>query len=856
MAALRVWLLLSVLYVTRSHAWFWNEDPVTTETPSETTTAPGNRKSDGWAGLGHEGSGSGFGLDSGSGSGLEPAVILSTTNGLNSSEPSNGTHSNTTHSLAASSNTTARNTTHSISTASVATASAAKPSKTSPSNRTHSITKPSVASRIEGSAATPKYVSATTRDVTSDIRKLTSAASPNATPAPVVRCLPVPSQWQVCRRQKHFSLPNFFNHTSVEEVEAFLKRWEWLVKDDCFRGSEWFLCPLAAPECRSDLAAAAAAAANKITPAPAARRHLPCCSSCHRLRDNCWSKLEDGLFPVDCELLPEGGGCPLCVSVHKQKDGDEVSLVQLIGDLVPDQITQVLGPGGVPAYVFSGESGSAVTGQPALAHLPNPFYRHFSLLFHISPADNTAGVLFAVADGDQKFMYVGVKLSAADPRSGRQTVRFFYTEPDSEASNEAAAFSIPALAGGWSRFSLAVYEDQVTFYDGCDATPQTVRFERSPDDMDLDPGAGVFVGYAGEADPDRFKGSMVQLKVVGNPQAAERLCDDEDDYDVASGNYGSGDGERTESGRTIKTTPATVRPVPEPPLTSSKSAAHTETSDRNHQTSVQHGPGTPGFPGPAGDKGQKGSQGDKGTTGDRGPTGPKGDSGPGSSQGSSSEAGGRGDKGDKGSKGSSGIGYPGNKGDRGPAGPAGPAGPPGPAAQVVRLGDGSVVQQVAGPPGPRGPLGLQGPTGPKGSDGEPGDPGEDGKVGPAGPRGLQGTSGTQGTRGEKGDRGEANPGPRGPPGPPGPPGPGSADHPTYVDMEGSGYPDVEKMRGLRGLPGPPGPPGPPGISVEMGVNGPVAFGPPGPPGSDGAPGVPGPPGPPGPSGRNGAPGRQ
>ncbi|CAL8388786.1 unnamed protein product [Boreogadus saida] len=254
MAALRVWLLLSVLYVTRSHAWFWNEDPVTTETPSETTTAPGNRKSDGWAGLGHEGSGSGFGLDSGSGSGLEPAVILSTTN---------------------------------------------------------------------GSAATPKYVSATTGDVTSDIRKLTSAASPNATTAPVARCLPVPSQWQVCRRQRHFSLPNFFNHTSVEEVEAFLKRWEWLVKDDCFRGSEWFLCPLAAPECRSD---PAAAAANKITPAPAARRHLPCCSSCHRLRDNCWSKLEDGLFPVDCELLPEGGGCPLCVSVHKQKGKDPTDL--------------------------------------------------------------------------------------------------------------------------------------------------------------------------------------------------------------------------------------------------------------------------------------------------------------------------------------------------------------------------------------------------------------------------------------------------------------------------------------------------------------------------------------------------
>lgn len=305
-------------------------------------------------------------------------------------------------------------------------------------------------------------------------------------------------------------------------------------------------------------------------------------------------------------------------------DDSEVSLVQLIGDLVPDQITQVLGPGGVPAYVFGAEGDLAVTGQPALVHLPNPFYRHFSLLFHVSPSTPDAGVLFAVTDGDQKFMYVGVKLSAEDPRTGRQTVRFFYTEPDSVESYEAASFQVPSLVGGWSRFSLAVYEDQVTFYDGCDATPQTVRFERSPDDMEMDSGAGVFVGYAGAADRDRFKGSMVQLKLVGNPQAAERLCDDEDDSDAASGDFGSGDGERGETGHTVKTTPATLRPVPEPPLTSSKGATHTVTS-------------------PTGTRGEKGSQGDKGNTGDRGPAGPKGDSG--FSQGSTSQAGGQGDTG-------------------------------------------------------------------------------------------------------------------------------------------------------------------------------------------------------------------
>lgn len=144
-----------------------------------------------------------------------------------------------------------------------------------------------------------------------------------------------------------------------------------------------------------------------------------------------------------------------------------------------------------------------MAGQLALAHVPNPFYRHFSLIFNVKPSSPAAAVLFSITDGPQKLVYVGVKLSGE--RAGRQKVQFFYTEPDSEASYEAASFDVPSLVNSWTRFSLSIFEDQVTFYHGCESEPQVVRFERSPDPMELDPEAEIFVGQAGKADADRFR---------------------------------------------------------------------------------------------------------------------------------------------------------------------------------------------------------------------------------------------------------------------------------------------------------------------------------------------------------------
>lgn len=99
-------------------------------------------------------------------------------------------------------------------------------------------------------------------------------------------------------------------------------------------------------------------------------------------------------------------------------------------------------------------------------------------------------------------MYVGVKLTPV--KDGKQNIILFYTEPDSQASYEAASFTVPSLVNYWTRFSLSVLDDKVTLYPSCDSEPKMLPFERSPDEMDLEPGAGIFVGQAGGADDDKF----------------------------------------------------------------------------------------------------------------------------------------------------------------------------------------------------------------------------------------------------------------------------------------------------------------------------------------------------------------
>lgn len=192
-----------------------------------------------------------------------------------------------------------------------------------------------------------------------------------------------------------------------------------------------------------------------------------------------------------------------------------VSLLQLIGDPPPSEITRVYGPDSLPAYVFGPD---ANTGQLARAHLPSPFYRNFALLFHLKPTSSKGGVIFSVTDASQQIMYVAVKLSAV--QGGHQHVILYYTEPDSQQSYEAARFQVPSMRDTWTRFAIGVRDESVMFYLNCDTDPQVRRIERSPDEMELEAGAGVFVGQAGGADPDKF---LVRRQNIFEIEKTERV---------------------------------------------------------------------------------------------------------------------------------------------------------------------------------------------------------------------------------------------------------------------------------------------------------------------------------------------
>ncbi|XP_078391180.1 collagen alpha-1(XVIII) chain-like [Cetorhinus maximus] len=237
-----------------------------------------------------------------------------------------------------------------------------------------------------------------------------------------------------------------------------------------------------------------------------------------------------------------------------------VTLLQLLGDPAPEQVAVEYGPDQNQVYKFGP---NVNTGRLARDHFQSPFFRDFSLLFTIKPTSPKSGVLFAITDASQSIIYIGVKLS--EVREATQDVIFYYTEPGSHESNEAASFRVKQLTNKWSKIAISVMGEAVSLYLDCELQG-TVDFERSPDEMEIDKASGVFVALAGGADPENFLGFISDLKIKGSPLAARIYCEEDDDGE-ASGDYGSGYGRGTQT-----VTPPSHRlpefpPVRPPPIT-------------------------------------------------------------------------------------------------------------------------------------------------------------------------------------------------------------------------------------------------------------------------------------------------
>lgn len=120
------------------------------------------------------------------------------------------------------------------------------------------------------------------------------------------QCLMIDTALPFCSSMvgESFAVPNYLNQSSVEEVRALLNEWAWLLRSHCHHSLEHFFCLLLVPQCGS------------MVPPPV----LPCQSFCRVLQDSCWTLLDEGHLPVECQTLPdeEDEGCQ-CLSVSNQK---------------------------------------------------------------------------------------------------------------------------------------------------------------------------------------------------------------------------------------------------------------------------------------------------------------------------------------------------------------------------------------------------------------------------------------------------------------------------------------------------------------------------------------------------------
>ncbi|CAL8276832.1 unnamed protein product [Lota lota] len=190
---------------------------------------------------------------------------------------------------------------------------------------------------------------------------------------------------------------------------------------------------------------------------------------------------------------------PLKLWKSDRGSGRHLDLMELIGVPLPPGVSFTRGFDSLPAFSFSPD---ANIGRLARTFLPGPFYPDFTIIATVRPSSPRGGVLFAITDGRQQVVELGLVLSPA--QQGLQSILLYYSPPQRYAhSYKAASFTVPEMTDQWSRFTVAVEGDEVRLYMDCGEAELTV-FQRGGAPLSFSHDSGVFVGNAGGTGLHKF----------------------------------------------------------------------------------------------------------------------------------------------------------------------------------------------------------------------------------------------------------------------------------------------------------------------------------------------------------------
>lgn len=175
-----------------------------------------------------------------------------------------------------------------------------------------------------------------------------------------------------------------------------------------------------------------------------------------------------------------------------------LDLTELIGVPLPPSVSFISGYEGFPAYNFGPD---ANIGRLAKTFVPDPFFRDFAIIVTINATSVQGGVLFAITDAQQRVVQLGLGLTPVEDKT--QSVVLYYSSPGSSRTQPVASFKVPEMYRKWTRFTLAVQDQEVRLYMDCEEF-HAAAFHRGPEPLSFEASSGIFVGNAGSTGLEKF----------------------------------------------------------------------------------------------------------------------------------------------------------------------------------------------------------------------------------------------------------------------------------------------------------------------------------------------------------------